>query len=147
MSNCSELVYAALEELEVADPAQVAEKAEVSPTTATKWLRTFVEEGKAQLHPTRYGPGGTGRNEYEFVPLDERRTPTPPTAPEANQGAVMPITAQAVIEHLYHPVANAPHMVVCTCGEIFYALPAEEKVTPAEAWAFHLAHKLTGGPS
>ena len=126
MSNCSNLVLAALEELESATAADIAAQAEVSPTTAHKWLRSFVEEGRARLIRNRYG-----MEHYEIV-TPEAVTSDPPATP---------ITAQEVLDHRPHPIAAAPHLLVCTCGETFSAVEAQS--TAGEQWAVHVANELS----
>ena len=54
----------------------------------------------------------------------------------------MPVTAQTIIAHQAYPVANAPHLTVCACGETFRAIP--DQSTGFEQWAVHLAGVLTG---
>jgi hypothetical protein len=124
-NNCSNLVLTALEELQAADADQVAEHAGVSPTTAHKWLRTFLASGTARLIRTRYG-----REHYEIVPVAQRPTGTAPG-----------ITAQEVLDHRPHPIAAAPHLLVCTCGETFSAIEAQS--TAGEQWAVHVANELS----
>lgn len=45
-----------------------------------------------------------------------------------------------ITAHLPHPVKAAPHLIVCTCGETFYATPAV--MTAMEVWASHLTEAL-----
>lgn len=126
MSNCSTLVLASLEELESATAADIAAHAEVSPTTAHKWLRSFVAEGRARLIRSRYG-----HEHYEIV------VPEPvPAGPPATS-----VTAQEVLDHRPHPIAAAPHLLVCTCGETFSAVEAQS--TAGEQWAVHVANELS----
>lgn len=126
MSNCSNLVLAALEELESATAADIAAQAEVSPTTAHKWLRSFVAEGRARLVRNRYG-----LEHYEIVTPEAVTSDPPATA----------ITAQEVLDHRPHPIAAAPHLLVCTCGETFSAVEAQS--TAGEQWAVHVANELS----
>ena len=51
------------------------------------------------------------------------------------------ITAQTILDHQAHSVADAPHLTVCACGETFRAIPAQS--TAFEQWAVHLASVLT----
>ena len=50
------------------------------------------------------------------------------------------ITTADITAHLVHPIAGAPHLAVCTCGETFYAAPGV--ATAFEVWAAHLAETL-----
>lgn len=61
---------------------------------------------------------------------------------EIEQRARQRETANRIIEHLPHPVKDAPHLVVCACGETFRAVPAE--TTAMGVWGTHLSAVLTG---
>lgn len=50
------------------------------------------------------------------------------------------INLDDISAHLPHPVKDAPHLIVCTCGETFYAAPAV--MTAMEVWASHLTEAL-----
>ena len=50
------------------------------------------------------------------------------------------LTGDDIRAHLPHVVKNAPHLVVCACGDLFYAVPAQ--ITAMAAWADHLAAAL-----
>lgn len=50
------------------------------------------------------------------------------------------ITAEAILDHLAYPVTDAPHLMVCTCGQSFRAVPAQSSAV--EQWAVHLADVL-----
>lgn len=144
MSNCSNLVLAALEELESATAADIAAQAEVSPTTAHKWLRSFVAEGRARLIRNRYG-----MEHYEIVTPEpvvscECWSCTRPRSKDCTSeppAPATPVTAQEVLDHRPHPIAAAPHLLVCTCGETFSAVEAQS--TAGEQWAVHVANELS----
>ena len=61
------------------------------------------------------------------------------------------ITPNDILNPLPHVVNEAPHLVVCACGEVFYELPAQ--ATGMQVWAGHMAGALnvaltgTGGPT
>ena len=50
------------------------------------------------------------------------------------------ITADDITAHLPHQVKDAPHLVVCACAELFYAVPSER--TAMAVWASHLTEAL-----
>lgn len=50
------------------------------------------------------------------------------------------ITPAHVLCHLPHPVADAPHLVVCACGEVSTAMPAQ--ATAMQVWAGHMTEAL-----
>lgn len=50
------------------------------------------------------------------------------------------ITLDDINTHLPHQVKDAPHLVVCACGELFYAVPAQK--TAMAVWASHLTEAL-----
>lgn len=91
------------------------------------------------------GPAGSGM--FACTPCGEamkheaaqRRTARDLADRIVSGGAL--VTADTILAHLAHPVADAPHLVVCTCGETFRSIPNQSG--PFEQWAAHLADTLS----